>query len=143
MKQFTFGRKVCFALVAVVLVFGVSLCTSAAQQSSSGGQHPQDGRGVIRGASGQALSVMAKLNGKGWGKATVVVTAADGTQVDKGVTDSTGTYTNNSLAAGTYTVTVSTAHYTATQSVTIVQSTDTNAVTLTLTKKPAAAPPAK
>jgi hypothetical protein len=138
MNQFAFGRKMFFALIAALLVIGASQRTADAQQQPVNNQHSLGDRGGTRSGNGQTMSVMAKLNGKGWGKATVVVTAADGTQVDKGVTDATGTYTNNSLAAGTYTVTVSTAHYTATQSVTIVQSTDTNSVTLTLTKKPVA-----
>ena len=143
MNQFTFGRKMFFALIAALLVIGASQRTADAQQQPVNNQHSLGDRGGTRSGNGQTMSVMAKLNGKGWGKATVVVTAADGTQVDKGVTDATGTYTNNSLAAGTYTVTVSTAHYTATQSVTIVQSTDTNSVTLTLTKKPTVAPAAQ
>jgi len=143
MKQLTFGRKACVTLVVVVLAFGASLRTSAAQQQSPlNNQHSLDGRGVIRSGTGQPMSVVAKLNGKGLAKATVIVKAADGTQVDKGVTDATGTYTNNSLAAGTYTVTISTVHYTATQTVTIVQSTDSNSIEMKLAKKPAAAPAA-
>lgn len=127
------GRKAIVALFAL-FVF-ISVCSQ-----SFAAPAPQDSKGGMRSADGQTLRVTVILNGKPWAKASVVITKADGSPAVSGMTGANGTYTTTSLDAGTFRVTASTVHYTATGNVTLVKSTEMAFLKLTLAKKPTTAP---
>ncbi len=125
-----------FALLVFVSVSNVALAAPIPQQSKGG----------MRGMSsvdGQTLRVTVILNGKPWAKASVVITKADGSPAVSGMTSANGTFTTTSLVAGTFTVTASTVHYTATGNVTLVKSNEMAFLKLTLAKKPTAPAPTK
>lgn len=131
MKIFNAGRRIVACLVALGLAVSI-VSVAAAAPVASGMQTP----GGVRGDNGQHLRVTVKLNGKPLMNvvAAVAITAADGTAVVTGVTSKRGVY-STALDAGTYTVTATTTHYTATGSVTIVQSISPAMLTLDLTLK--------
>jgi hypothetical protein len=133
MKIFNAGRRTVVCLIAFGLCFSIIPIASAATLAAAM-QKP----GGVRGDKGQTLRVLVNLNGVLLKNvaATVSITAADGTVVVSGMTSKSGAY-STALDAGTYTVTVTTTHYTATQSVTIVESTSPEVVTVKLTAKAA------
>ena len=121
------GRKALVALIAL-LVF-VSISTNASATPS-----PQDPKGGQRSATGQSLRVNVLLSGKPVANASVVIHNAEGATIASGMTDANGSFTT-SLEDGEYTVTASTAGYSARSKVKMVQSDHPASVTLTLVAK--------
>jgi len=131
MKIFNAGRHTLACLIALGLGLSMVSGASAARLASALQQ-----TGGVRGDTGQTLRVLVNLHGSLLQNvaAAVTITAADGTTVASGTTSMGGAYTT-ALDAGTYNVTVTTNHFTATQSVTIVQSTSPAVITVKLTPK--------
>lgn len=136
------GRKALVTILALLVFVSVS-------NIALGAPSPQDKKGGVRADGAQALHITVTLNGKPWPKASVVIKNADGKTVASAWTADDGTYTNNSLGVGAYTVTSSTVHYIASSNVTLVKSADAANVNHNLAKKslapitPPPPPPAK
>jgi hypothetical protein len=128
------GRRMVVCLIALGLVMSV---VTVAEGATFTGAFQKQGGVRMHGSAGQTVRVTVMLNGKilTSAGAAVTVTASNGATVTSGHT--TGGWFSTPLDAGTYTVTATTLHYTATGSVTTEQSTSTAALTLNLVPKTA------
>jgi hypothetical protein len=128
MKMFNAGRRTVVCLVALGL--GLSLVSVASAARTAGAMQQTGG---VRGDNGQILKVVVNLNGSMLKNvpAAVSITTPDGTPVITGKTSMGGTY-STPLDVGTYNVTVTTTHFSSTQSITIVQSTSPAVMTVDL-----------
>ena len=136
MNVFNAVRRTVVCLVALGLVMSIAPVASGAPMRSAL-QTP----GGVRGANGQPLRVTVKLGEKPLVhvKIAIKITAADGTVVVAAGTAFKNAVYSTPLDAGTYTVTVTTAHYTGSSSVTIVHSISPALLTIHLEKQTAAA----
>jgi hypothetical protein len=126
------------------LVFSAPVFIGAASPSASG--HAQQSAlptsnvvikpGGVRGDQGQTLRVIVKLKGQTLKNvaATIKITGSDQQGTVTGTTSMKGVY-SVALNPGTYTVTATTAHYTASGNITIVASTNPAILTLNLAPK--------
>jgi hypothetical protein len=124
-----FCSKKLVTLFALLVFAGLAnfATLASAQKQSTGG---------MRAGDAQPLTVTVILNGNAYVDAHVVITASKGAVLASGWTGEDGTFTTNALNVGTFKVTASTQHYTASGSVTLDKLPTNASLALTLAKKP-------
>ena len=143
MTRFNAGNTLVSACT-IGLVLSTPVLVGAASLSAPG--HAQQSRppianvvikpGGVRGDQGQTLRVIVKLKGQTLTHvaATIKITGSDQQGTVSGTTSMKGVY-SVALNPGTYTVTATTARYTASGDITIVASTNPAILTLNLAPK--------